>query len=48
MKQEEEQDGEMDPFKKHQNFLKHLRTSLIIVHRYKEHEMIPWKAFYKK
>ena len=32
--QEQEQDGEMDPFYKHQIFLKRLHTSLIIAHRY--------------
>ena len=36
MKREEKQDGKLDLFTKHQNFLKHLRTSLIIVHRCKQ------------
>ena len=48
MKREEEQDGEMDLFTKHQSFLKFLRTNLIIVHRYKQHGMTFRKAFYKK
>ena len=40
MKQEEEQeqDGEMDSSYKHQNFLKRLRTSLIIVHNMEWHQ----------
>ena len=33
---------------KQQNFLKHLHTSLIIVHRYKQHGVTPRKAFYKR
>ena len=43
MKQEE-QDGELY---KTLNFLKQLSTSLIIVHRYKQHGMTSMKAFYK-
>ena len=45
---QEEQYGELDPFYKHQNFLKRLCTSFIIVHRYKQHGMTLMKAFYNK
>ena len=43
MKQEEQDENRT----KHQNFLKQLRTSLIIVHRYKQRGMTSMKAFYK-
>ena len=38
----------MENCTKHQNYLKRLCTSLIIVHRYKQHGMTSRKAFYKK
>ena len=47
VKREEEEDEEMDSFYKHQNFLKCLCTSLIIVHTVKQHEMTPKKLFIK-
>ena len=37
----------MENCTKHQNFLKRLHTSLIIVHRYKQDGMTFMKAFYK-